>query len=174
MYICLYMYLYVYTCTYMFIHVPICLYMYLYVYTCTYTCTYMFIYMYVPICELRLLKANKATNLRALFSIFIEKRPLRWDSNPRPPAFKTVALPTEPPRQPSWLGSNHTSYARQSVYVYIRNGIYTCICTHTGFPRIEAWAFIWDRPQFMHVDLAAASFEFFSVMLTFQSLKATS
>ena len=24
-------------------------------------------------------------------------------------------LPTEPPRQPSWLGSNHTSYARQSV-----------------------------------------------------------
>ena len=58
-------------------------------------------------------KANKATNLRALFSISIEKRLLRWDSNPQPPAFKAVALPTEPPRQPSWLGSNsnHTSYA---------------------------------------------------------------
>ena len=40
------------------------------------------------------------TNLRALFSIFIEKRLLRWDSNPRPPAFKAVALPTESPRQP--------------------------------------------------------------------------
>ena len=53
--------------------------------------------------------ANKATNLRALYSIFIEKRLLRWDSNPRPPVFKEVALPTEPPRQPSWLGSNHTS-----------------------------------------------------------------
>ena len=38
----------------------------------------------------------------------------RWDSNPRPPAFKAVALPTEPPRQPS-QGSNHTSYARQSM-----------------------------------------------------------
>ena len=35
--------------------------------------------------------------------------------NPQPPAFKAVALPTEPWRQPSWLGSNHTSYARQSV-----------------------------------------------------------
>ena len=51
-------------------------------------------------------KTNKATNLRALFSILIEQRLLRWDSNPRPPAFKAVALPTEPPRQPSWLGSN--------------------------------------------------------------------
>ena len=40
------------------------------------------------------LKANKAMNLRALFSIFIEKRLLRWDSNPQPPAFKAVTLPT--------------------------------------------------------------------------------
>ena len=31
-------------------------------------------------------------NLRALFSIFIEKRLLRRDSNPQLPAFKAVAL----------------------------------------------------------------------------------
>ena len=66
-------------------------------------------------CELRLLKANKAMNLRALFSIFIEKRLLRWDSNPRPPALKAVALRIESPRQLSWFGSNHTSYARQNI-----------------------------------------------------------
>ena len=58
----------------------------------------------------RLQRQGKETNLRALFSLFIEKRLLRWDSNPRPPAFKAVALPTESPRQHSWLGSNHTSY----------------------------------------------------------------
>ena len=39
----------------------------------------------------------------------------KWVLNSQPPAFKGVALPTEPPRQPSWLGSNHTSYARQRV-----------------------------------------------------------
>ena len=38
---------------------------------------------------------------------FIEKMLLRWDSNPRPPAFKAVSLLTEPPRQPS---SNDTCY----------------------------------------------------------------
>ena len=59
--------------------------------------------------ELRLQRESMAMNLRALFSIFIEKRLFRRDSNPRPPAFKAVTLPTEPPRQPSWLGSNHTS-----------------------------------------------------------------
>ena len=63
----------------------------------------------------RLQSCGKEMNLRALFSIFIEKRLLRWDSNPRPPAFKAVALPTEPPRQPGWLGSNHASYTRQRV-----------------------------------------------------------
>ena len=62
----------------------------------------MHVYMYI--CELQTSKANKATNLRALFSIFIEKRLLRWDSNPRPPAFKAVALPTEPLRLLSWFG----------------------------------------------------------------------
>ena len=39
--------------------------------------------------------------MRVLFSIFIEKRLLRWDLKPRPPAFKAVALQTEPPRQPT-------------------------------------------------------------------------
>ena len=29
---------------------------------------------------------------------------LRWDSNPRPSAFQAMLLPTEPPRQLSWLG----------------------------------------------------------------------
>ena len=43
--------------------------------------------------------------------------------NPRPPAFKAVALPTEPPRQPNWLGSNHTSYARQSVKLALINRV---------------------------------------------------
>ena len=70
-----------------------------------------FVWRVSDVCELRLLKANKATNLRGLLSIFIEKRLLRWDSNPRPPAFKAVALPTEPPRQPSWLTyTAHTQY----------------------------------------------------------------
>ena len=36
------------------------------------------------------------------------------DLNPQPPAFKAVTLPTEPLREPSWLGSNHASYARKS------------------------------------------------------------
>ena len=36
-----------------------------------------------------------------------KKRLLRQDLNPQPPAFKAVAPSTEPPRQPSWLGSNH-------------------------------------------------------------------
>ena len=60
------------------IHVyTICIHLY------TYVCTYV-----------KTLKANKATNLRALFSIFKkEKRPFRWDLNPQPLAFKAVALP---------------------------------------------------------------------------------
>ena len=65
-------------------------------------------------------KRKQGNEPQSLFSIFTEKRLLRWDSNPRPPAFKAVALPTEPPRQPSWLGSNHTSYA-----------MHTCVYTHT-------------------------------------------
>ena len=42
---------------------------------------------------------------------FHRKKAAQVGNDPRPPAFKAVALPTEPPRQPSWLGSNHTSYA---------------------------------------------------------------
>ena len=45
-------------------------------------------------CEMRLQRQTR----QALFSIFIEKRLLRWDSNPPPPAFKAVTLPTEPLR----------------------------------------------------------------------------
>ena len=59
---------------------------------CMYVCTYACMYV----------NFDFTTTVRALFSIFIEKRLLRWDSNPRP-AFKAVALPTEPPRQRSWL-----------------------------------------------------------------------
>ena len=55
------------------------------------------------------------TSLRAPFSIFIEKWLLKWDSNPHPPAFKAAAPPTEPPRQPSWLGLNHTSYTYKAM-----------------------------------------------------------
>ena len=44
---------------------------------------------------------RKEKNLRALFSNSIEKRLLMWDSIRQPPAFKAVALPIEPPRQPS-------------------------------------------------------------------------
>ena len=66
-------------------------------------------------------KADKATNLRALFSTFIEKRLLRWDSNPHPPAFKAVVPPTEPPRQPSWLVQiTHTSY---TVYTFMQDKV---------------------------------------------------
>ena len=50
-------------------------------------------------------RQGKEMNMRNLFSIFIEKRLLRRDSNPQPPAF-AVTLPNEPPRQLSWLGSN--------------------------------------------------------------------
>ena len=78
---------------------------------------------------------------------------MRWDSNPRqdlllsrqllyqlshrevgleptarPPSFKAVALPTEPPWQLSWLGSNHTSYTRQSVKLVLINRV-----THTHY-----------------------------------------
>ena len=46
-----------------------------------------------------------------LFYFHGEKKWLfKWDLNPQPPAFKAVALPTEPLRQLSLLGSNHTSY----------------------------------------------------------------
>ena len=41
----------------------------------------------------------------------------------RPPSFKAVALPTEPPWQLSWLGSNHTSYTRQSVKLVLINRV---------------------------------------------------
>ena len=47
-------------------------------------------------CELRLQMQTRQAP--GLFSIFIEKRLLRWDSNPPPPAFKAVTLPTEPLR----------------------------------------------------------------------------
>ena len=52
---------------------------------------------------------QEAINLRAFYSIFIDKRLPRRDSNPQSPTVKAVVLPTEPPRQPSWLGSYHTS-----------------------------------------------------------------
>ena len=58
-------------------------------------------------------KQNNETESPILF--LLKKGTLRWDSNPRPPTFETVTLPTEPLRQPSWLGSYHTSYERYLI-----------------------------------------------------------
>ena len=45
-------------------------------------------------------------------SLFLEKMScLRWDSNPRPLYSRQSALPTELPRQLSWLGPNLTSHS---------------------------------------------------------------
>ena len=46
---------------------------------------------------------------RPFFYFHRKNRLLGWDLNPRPPVVEAVALPTEPRKQPSWLGSNHTS-----------------------------------------------------------------
>ena len=76
----------------------------------------------VCVCELRLLKGKQDNEPESPRFYFREERLLRWDSNPRPPVFKSVALPTEPPRQPSWLGSYYTSHARQSVQLALITG----------------------------------------------------
>ena len=65
-------------------------------------------------------KANKAMNLRAYFH---RKKAAQVGFEPRPPAFEAVVLPTESLRQPSLLGSNHTSYARQSVQLALINRV---------------------------------------------------
>ena len=53
-------------------------------------------------------------NRKAKFTTIIFQRKigcLRWDSNPRPSAFQAMLLPTELPRQLSWLGQIlHTNY----------------------------------------------------------------
>ena len=66
--------------------------------------------------KFRLQRQGREMNLTALF--FHRKKGYSGGTrthNPRPPASKAVALPTEPPRQPSRLGSNHTSYAWQCL-----------------------------------------------------------
>ena len=51
-------------------------------------------------------KQGNTTNLNISFSMENEEKKelLRWDSNPRHTAYEAVALPTEIPRQLSWLG----------------------------------------------------------------------
>ena len=47
---------------------------------------------------------GNTTNLNFYFSIENKKELLRWGSNPRHTAYEADALPTELPRQLSWLG----------------------------------------------------------------------
>ena len=42
-------------------------------------------------------KSKQGNDHESPLFCFHRKKLLRWDSNPRPPAFKAVALPTEPP-----------------------------------------------------------------------------
>ena len=52
-------------------------------------------------------KQGYSTSLNIKFSFSMEnerKKLLRWDSNPQHDAYEANALPTELPRQLSWLG----------------------------------------------------------------------
>ena len=91
-------------------HTRVCTHTHARAHTRTHVCTHARTHTHVNIEDKQ---ANKPES--SIIFYFVEKRPLRWDSNPRPPTFKAITLTTEPPRQPSWLGSNHTSYARQSI-----------------------------------------------------------
>ena len=54
---------------------------------------------------------------------------LGWDSNPRPSALQAMLLPTELPRQLSWLGrilhTNHEA-SQPDEQVNLNIGTYTC------------------------------------------------
>ena len=68
-------------------------------------------------------------------SLFLEKMScLRWDSNPRHSILYTLysrqsALPTELPRQLSWLGPNLTSHSTpdEQANMYMYTHYYVCI-----------------------------------------------
>ena len=53
-------------------------------------------------CDLQYINQSNTTNLNISFSM--EKELLRWELNPRHAAHKADALPTEVPKQLSWLG----------------------------------------------------------------------
>ena len=75
---------------------------------CMITCTVHTHYTPTLQVKFRQQKQEKQTR-EPFFSIFIEKRLFRWDSNQQPPAFKAATLPTEPQKHSSWLGSNATT-----------------------------------------------------------------
>ena len=54
--------------------------------------------------DLRKSKQGNTINLNISFSMENEKELLRWDLNPQHTAYEADALPTELPRQLSWLG----------------------------------------------------------------------
>ena len=54
--------------------------------------------------ELLDLNQSKAIQLTGTSLFPMKKELLRWDSNPRHTAYEADALPTELPRQLSWLG----------------------------------------------------------------------
>ena len=72
---------------------------------------------------------NTTQTLRQLFSKEKELH-LRWDSNPCLTHSRRDALPTELPRQLSWLNSNQQSKTKQTR---------TCTCVHACYMYIHVY-----------------------------------
>ena len=58
----------------------------------------------VCVCVCNFFRRHLARQYNQLNSSLSRKKPLRWDSNPHHTAYEADALPTELPRQLSWLG----------------------------------------------------------------------
>ena len=76
---------------------------------------YMYNYMYMNTQDTQKERKTKQHNTtQTLRQLFEKELHLRWDSNPRLAHSSRDALPTELPRQLSWLHSNHPYKSKQT------------------------------------------------------------